>query len=157
MPVGSFEQARTVVGYYSRRWLIERFHYVLKSGCKVEALQLKQVERLRRAVGCFSIVAWRLLELTYWARVAPEASCEGVLDEAERAVLYGHHHGRLPSGAVSMREALWLVALLGGFLGRQGDGEPGVKVIWRGLRRLNDMAQTWRLAQGLPPPLVGKA
>jgi len=157
LPVRSFEQAQTVVGYYSRRWLIERFHYVLKSGCKVEALQLKHVERLRRAVGCFSIVAWRLLELTYWARVAPEASSEGVLDEAEQAVLYGHHHGRLPSSVVRMGEALRLIALLGGFLGRRSDGEPGVQVIWRGLRRLSDMAQTWRLAQGLSPPLVGKA
>jgi hypothetical protein len=37
------------------------------------------------------------------------------------------------------------IAQLGGFLGRKGDGEPGVKTIWQGLRRLHDIAQTWML------------
>lgn len=31
------------------------------------------------------------------------------------------------------------------FLARKGDGEPGVKTIWQGLRRLHDIAQTWLL------------
>jgi hypothetical protein len=39
-------------------WLIERFHFVLKSGCRFEDLQLENAERLKRALG---IVAWRLL------------------------------------------------------------------------------------------------
>ncbi len=39
-----------------------------------------------------------------------------------------------------------MIALLGGFLGRKGDGEPGVKTIWRRLRRLHDIAATWKLA-----------
>jgi hypothetical protein len=37
------------------------------------------------------------------------------------------------------------IAQLGGFLARKGDGEPGVKTIWQGLRRLHDIAQTWLL------------
>ena len=28
----------TVVGYYRTRWTIERFHYVLKSGCEIEGI-----------------------------------------------------------------------------------------------------------------------
>jgi len=38
-----------------------------------------------------------------------------------------------------------MIALLGGFLGRKGDEEPGVKTIWRGLRRLQNIAATWKL------------
>ena len=38
------------------------------------------------------------------------------------------------------------IAKLGGFLGRKRDGEPGVKTIWLGLRRLHDIADTWMLA-----------
>jgi hypothetical protein len=37
------------------------------------------------------------------------------------------------------------IAQLGGFLARSHDGEPGVKTIWQGLRRLHDIAQTWLL------------
>ncbi|MCA2598556.1 MAG: hypothetical protein IM520_13495, partial [Microcystis sp. M29BS1] len=33
------------------------------------------------------------------------------------------------------REAVRMIASLGGFLGRKGDGEPGVKTIWLGLGR----------------------
>ena len=32
------------------------------------------------------------------------------------------------------------VAMLGGFLARKGDGEPGVKTIWIGLQRIMDFA-----------------
>ena len=49
---------RSAVCRYSYRWLIERFHFVLKSGCRFEDLQLENAERLKRALG---IVAWRLL------------------------------------------------------------------------------------------------
>jgi hypothetical protein len=35
---------------------------------------------------------------------------------------------------------LRLVAMLGGFLARKGDGEPGVKTIWLGLQRVVDFA-----------------
>ena len=30
--------------------------------------------------------------------------------------------------------------MLGGFLARKGDGEPGVKTIWIGLQRITDFA-----------------
>ncbi len=33
----------------------------------------------------------------------------------------------------------------GGFLGRKGDGEPGVKTLWRGWQRLQDMVVGWQL------------
>lgn len=42
-----------------------------------------------------------------------------------------------------MKEAVLLIAQLGGFLARKSDGEPGIKVIWRGLMRLNIIVQTW--------------
>jgi len=38
-----------------------------------------------------------------------------------------------------------MIASLGGFLGRKGDGEPDVKTIWLGLRRLHDISETWKL------------
>ena len=38
-----------------------------------------------------------------------------------------------------------MIATLGGFLGRKADGEPGVKTIWRGLRRLDDIAAICKL------------
>ncbi len=38
---------------------------------------------------------------------------------------------------------LRMVAELGGFLGRKGDGEPGAQTLWRGLQRLDDITLAW--------------
>ncbi|MCL4462103.1 MAG: hypothetical protein M1297_10435, partial [Nitrospirae bacterium] len=43
----------------------------------------------------------------------------------------------------TLREATRMVAGLGGFLGRKGDGEPGTETLWRGIQRLDDLAAMW--------------
>ena len=62
--------------WYSYRWLIERYHFVLNSGCGLEKLQLETGRRIEMALATYSIVAWRLLWLTYQARLHGEESCE---------------------------------------------------------------------------------
>lgn len=43
-------------------------------------------------------------------------------------------------------------------MGRKGDGEPGVTVLWRGLQRLYDISETWLIFHPLLPETrdVGK-
>ena len=41
------------------------------------------------------------------------------------------------------RQYLRHAARLGGFLGRKGDGEPGVKALWIALQRLDDISMAW--------------
>ncbi len=152
LSVTTLEEALCCVRWYSYRWLIERFHFVLKSGCHLEQLQLESAARVLRALATYSIVAWRLLWLTYEARVHPDQSCEIALEGDEWQALFCHTHQctQLPSKPPSLHQAIRWIAQLGGFLGRKGDGEPGVKTIWRGLRRLHDVASTWRLMASHP-------
>lgn len=153
LAVTTWAEAVSVVGYYRARWLIERYHYVLKSGCGIERLQLETAERLERALAICSIVAWRLLWLTYVARQQPDQPCTTILATPEWQALYCTHHRTTspPRDPPSVRDALRWIAQLGGFLARRGDGEPGVKVIWRGLRRLDDIVATWVLLHGSEP------
>lgn len=155
LPVTSREEAIAALTYYSRRWLIERYHYVLKSGCRLEQLQLQTRARLERALATYSLVAWRLLWLTYEARAEPEASCELVLARHEWQALACAIRRRAapPPAPPSLRQALCWVAHLGGFLGRRHDGAPGVKTLWQGWRRLEDLAATWLLLH--PDPACG--
>lgn len=46
---------------------------------------------------------------------------------------------------LTLGEANRMVAKLGGWLGRKGDGEPGAESLASGLRRLQDMILGWRL------------
>lgn len=55
----------------------------------------------------------------------------------------------LPPAAPRLNEVLRMVARVGGFLARKGDGEPGVKTIWRGLRDVHVSVQTIRTLRDL--------
>jgi hypothetical protein len=46
----------------------------------------------------------------------------------------------IPKQAPWLNTLVRFIASFGGFLGRKGDGEPGVKVIWIGLQRVMDFA-----------------
>lgn len=153
LPIESWDQALRILRWYTSRWRIERLHYVLKSGCRIEQLQLETAERLQRAIACYLIVAWRLLWLTYEARQQPSASCEGILQTHEWQVLYARlqPQKRLPDHPPTRNEAIRMIAQLGGFLARKGDGDPGLKTLWRGLRRLEDLSTAWQLAHAQLP------
>jgi transposase-like protein/transposase Tn5 family protein len=150
LPVTRWGEALAVVDAYRRRWLIERYHYVLKSGCGIEQLQLETAARLERALAVCCVVAWRLLWLTYQARATPEVACSTVFARHEWEALVCTVQGTPvpPAHPPTLREAVRMVAQLGGFLARKGDGEPGVKTLWRGLARLEDIAATWLLLRG---------
>jgi hypothetical protein len=152
LPVLSFRAAVQCLRWYTYRWRVERLHYVLKSGCRIEERELETVEGMERALATYTVVAWRLLWLTYAARQDPEAPCAAVLETHEWQALHCAVHKTAvpPSQPPSLREAVRLIARLGGFLARTGDGEPGVKTLWRGLRRLDDIAETWKLAHAQP-------
>jgi hypothetical protein len=143
--ISNFEQACRLIEYYTRRWLIERFHFVLKSGCAMEQRQLKQEFRLARFLLIANVVAWRLLWLIYVSRIDPELPCTVALEDHEWQALYCFIHKTpvAPDQPPTIRQALRWIAQLGGFLGRKSDGEPGVKVLWRGWRRLFDIVQAW--------------
>jgi hypothetical protein len=153
VPVATLAEAMACVHWYTLRWLIERYHFVRKCGCRLEALQLETAARLERALAVYSLVAWRLLWLTYEARAHPEASSTTVLALHEWQALYAtiHHTPQPPTQPPSLQQAVRWIAQLGGFLGRKSDGEPGVQVLWRGLQRLEDIAATWALVHGLTP------
>lgn len=155
--VESFAEAQRCVRWYGLRWLVERYHFVLKSGCRIEERQLETGPRLERCLGVYAIVAWRLLWLTYQARLTPQKPCSVALETREWQALYCYIHQTTtpPVEPPSLHQATRWIAQLGGFLGRKGDGEPGVKVLWRGWQRLHDIADTYQLFH--PPPDVGNA
>lgn len=147
LPVAGVGDAMCCVRYYEMRWLIERYHYVLKSGCRIEESQLRTLERLERLLAVLSVVALRLLWMTYSARVNGDAPCTVAFSDLEWRVLYRQRMRKPPPDQPpALRDAVRWLARLGGFLDRKADGEPGVKVLWRGLTRLQDIVVGYLLA-----------
>lgn len=154
LPVADFAAAVRLLHWYSLRWMIERYHYVLKSGCRIEQLQLERAERLERALAVYSVVAWRLLWLTYDARHDAEQPADAALAPAEWQALWWHVHHTPPpldQPPPSLAQCLRWIAALGGYLGRRRDGPPGVNALWRGWQRLQDLTL---MLQTLQPHLI---
>jgi hypothetical protein len=159
LPLETAGDALRAVAYYRLRWLIERFHYVLKSGCQVERLQFDSGQRLIRALTIYSLVASWLLYVTYQARAHPTTPASAVLDPESWQALYAFTHpGQpIPLDPPPLDSTIRMIARLGGFLARKHDGAPGVKTIWRGLRRLTDITLTYRLLTASSPIQLDKS
>ena len=148
--VTTLAEALRALAEYVIRWRIERFHYVLKQGFLVEQLQLETAARLTNAIAVYSQVAVRQLRLTYLARVAPETPVEQEFTAAEVEVLDDCREKQQKKAGVKVRtiaEAIRVIGRLGGHLGRKGDGLPGAKTLWRGLRRLYDRVLGYQAGQ----------
>lgn len=147
LPVENLENAIKCITFYKTRWLIERYHFVLKSGCKIEKLQLRDSTKIDRALALYSIAAWRLMYLTYLARVKPDHPCTIALEEDEWKALccYVNKTRKPPKKPLTIKEAVTQVAKIGGFQGRKNDGPPGMKTVWLGLSVLSHITESYRL------------
>jgi len=143
----TFRDALERVQWYTCRWTVELYHKVLKSGCRIEERQFDHVERIKRYLALDTIVAWRVLFLTMLGRESPNMPCTAIFEAYEWQALYCFiRKKKIPSPEPpSLKEVTRWIAQLGGFLGRKGDGDPGVTVIWLGIQRLNDIAAAWLL------------
>ena len=101
------------------------------------------------------VVAWRIHHLTWLGRATPEVPCTVVFQPEQWKALIVFTTGKPPPAQPpSLQQMILLIAQLGGFLGRKSDGQPGAQTLWRGLQRLDDIAEAYRryvLAYSLPP------
>lgn len=141
------EAAVELIEWYRARWEIELLFLVLKEGCRVEALQLATIKRLERALAVYLVVAWRVARLMRLGRTLPDLDAALLFAPEEWQAAYILAEKRVPKKPPRLDEVVRLIAGLGGFLGRKGDGEPGVKTIWQGLQRVMDFAAGLRFAR----------
>jgi hypothetical protein len=137
LEVNGVDNALLVAQYYKHRWKIERFHFVLKSGCLIEKIQQRSVDGIELVVLMYLIISVHVMQLTFLARSAPDLSCGLIFGESEWKLLYRAANYVNVDLLVcpSMLEALLLVAKIGGFVGALSDGLPGLKVVWVGLSK----------------------
>ncbi len=133
----TLEAAVELIDWYRARWEVEILFHTLKNGCRVEALQLDSYEKLERAIAVYLVVSWRIGWLMRVGRNCPELDASVAFEARECRAAYALHRKK-PPARPTVNEVLRLIAMLGGFIGRKGDGEPGVKTIWLGLQALRN-------------------
>ena len=130
--------------WYSCRWLVEVYHDIEKNGCSEEGRRFATAGSLEACLAVLSVVAVRVFQLRCALESQPEAAAEQVATGDEIAVVRRFVR-QPPKKALTVRAFVRGVARLGGFLGRKGDGDPGVRSLWRGYQRLQDMVLGFQL------------
>ncbi|HCM1915985.1 TPA: IS4 family transposase [Salmonella enterica subsp. salamae serovar 28:r:e,n,z15] len=151
--VENTEQARAIVGYYERRWLIEEYHKAWKSGgAQVEQLRMQTRDNLERMVTILAFVAVRVLALRQGgvSEETQNESCESVLSQVEWKLLWMKQEGKaLPESPPPLKWACQSLAKLGRWYDSKRTGRPGWIVIWDGWFKLQDMVEGYRMAKSL--------
>ena len=136
--ITTLEEAVELIDWYRCRWEIEILFHVVKNGCKIEDLQLDSIEKLGVAFAMYLVVSWRIARLHHFGRLRPDLAADFLFTPQEWAAAYILNKRTPPTEAPPVRDVVRLIAKLGGFLARKGDGEPGVKTFWIGMKRLRD-------------------
>jgi Transposase Tn5 dimerisation domain len=51
----------------------------------------------------------------------------------------------IPAEPPPLKDFIRMIAMLGGYIGRNNDPPPGPKVMWKGLTRMSDFAMAWEV------------
>ncbi len=141
--VKTFEDAWTVIGYYEKRPLVEEYHKAAKTGCEMEERLYRTAPRLERIVGILSILAVRLVQMKTVAKVEPDRPAIEVAPKTwvkalclSQLQIFPKQTDKWKPDTISTYDFFRGVAMMGGFLARKSDGEPGWVTIWRGVKEL---------------------
>jgi hypothetical protein len=147
LPTRTLAELKERRDWYCCRWLAEIYHFVEKEGCGEEDRRFETAARMATCLAVLAVVAVRVFQLRCALDNQPDAPAEqvGTKTEIDLMKRWLRHRGR----RFTVRDFVRGVAKLGGFLGRKGDGEPGVRALWRGYQRLQDMLQGFHLHASL--------
>lgn len=146
LPINTVKEIQLIVALYAKRWCIEIFFKVMKSGCKIDTTRLQETYRIENYIAFSMIIAWKVMLTTYLPREYPNESCTVLFTEMEWKLAYmaAHNNTRpLPEKTPTLKEIVTLVAVLGGYQKRKDP--PGIQTVWRGIVRLVDMIYGYEL------------
>jgi hypothetical protein len=137
VPTTTLDELKERRDWYCCRWMAEVFHDIEKNGCGEEERRFATADRQETCLAVLSLVAVRVFQLRCALQVQPDAPAEQAGTPAEIRLI--RRFLSWDRKRLTVRAFVRGVAQLGGFLGRRHDGEPGVRALWRGYERLQDM------------------
>jgi len=144
LPIDSVKEILRVIDYYVARWTVEVYFRVLKTGCRVEEIQLETMHRIKNCLAFYRIIAWRVMYLTHLNRECPSLPCDVVFADYEwMSVWKVTTKEEIPDTPPPLSEFMPLLTRLGGYNNRPGEPAPGPQTVWVGIRRMCDFATAW--------------
>ncbi len=156
--IESVDDARRMVFWYRRRWLIEQLFRTLKSQClRLEDSQIIEVEPLAKLAVAAMIAAARVLQLVQARDGATGQMLGDAFEEADDPLietLTTKLEGKTqkqknPHAKGTLARAAWVIGRLGGWSGYVGGGykPPGPKTMYDGLVQYDAIRRGWGMAR----------
>lgn len=149
VPVRCIQDAWEQARWYRCRWLIEEFHKVLKSGCRLETRRMHTVRALENLLAILTPIGMRLLRLRQLTQLNPDLPATQIVSQEVLQVLALLDQRPHPQWTV--RDLCRTIARFGGFLARKCDGLPGWQTLWHGWVFVQTVLLGVHLAALLPP------
>ena len=128
------EDARTAVRFYRKRWTIEEFFRVLKSGLRVEERRFDHAEDLRKCLAFDAATACRVFDIARAARETPDAPAVDTVPEDAPGILKRvlRINGVRPKAPPdpTIRESAVELGRLAGFQTSKRQPLPGLQKLW---------------------------
>jgi hypothetical protein len=150
LPIGTKEEIQLIISLYSKRWCIEIYFKVLKSGCKIDTPHFQETKNIKNFIAFAMIVAWKVMLTTYLPREFPDEPCTLLFTEIEWKLAYRGAQNKIvpfPDKIPTLKEMVTLVAILGGYQKRKMP--PGIQTVWRGVVKLMVMVYGYELTHGI--------
>ncbi|MDD9951995.1 MAG: transposase [Zetaproteobacteria bacterium] len=87
LDVKSFDSAIRIVDYYEKRWGIECFHRILKTGYNIEKTRLSNRNKLEKLDALLSIVTRHIFWLYKLSRESPKEMARKIFDDSTLRVI----------------------------------------------------------------------
>jgi hypothetical protein len=136
----TLEEATTRISWYEKRWIIEDYHKAKKTGCGIEGLRFRRVDRLEPMIALLSVIATTLVNLRVANRQA-DADCVPATTfvPSNYVTVLSVWRFKERRSDLTVREFTMALARLGGHQNRSSDGPPGWITLWRGWNKLQQM------------------
>ena len=146
LPIDTIDEILLIIDYYVARWVVEIYFRILKTGCRVEDIQLETTHRLKNCLALYCIIAWRIQYLTYLNRTSPAVPCTTVFTTSEwKSVWKVVTKKPLPKQPPLLSDFMKLLSQLGGYNNRATERPFGPLPMWIGIRRMMDFAIAWEI------------
>jgi len=87
LKVKNNDAAKEVIDFYRRRWRIEEWHRVLKTGLGVEEYKNGSAERIKRILAIDMVIGWWAMLLTVLGREIPGVPADLMFDAKQCAII----------------------------------------------------------------------
>lgn len=143
LPIKTIEDVLQYVKYYTYRWVIERFHFILKQSMAIEKIQIDDFTRLFNVIQIYSVIAWHVLFLYRLGKLDEKSPANQYFEQQSIEILEIISNKKIQY----VNDFILALAQLAGFYPTKQQPNPGEKTLTQAIIRFFSLYQGFNAAK----------